>query len=99
MAGNYSYPIHSGWSDSEIATVINFLRAVEDAYETGVERQTVLERYRAFKQIVNSKAEEKAVGREFEAASGYSLYRVVKLAQNSTAKKIKMAKEDRRGRY
>lgn len=93
MASNYFYPIHDGWSDSEIATVINFLNAVEEAYEGGVDRQKVLNRYKAFKQIVNSKSEEKTVGREFEKSSGYSLYQVLKTAQTSHDKKIKMLKE------
>lgn len=90
MSSNYSYPIHDGWTDSEIATVINFLRTVEDAYEIGVDKGKVLKAYQAFKGIVNSKAEEKTVGREFEQASGYSLYRVVKAAKSSTKKKLKM---------
>ena len=50
-----------------------------------------MKRYRAFKQIVNSKAEEKQIGRDFERNSGYVLYQVVKAAQDSDAKKIKMA--------
>lgn len=100
MASNYSYPIHDGWNDDEIATVISFLNAVEAAYEGGVSRQQVLTRYKAFKQIVNSKAEEKTVGREFEKSSGYSLYQVVKRAKNSEDKRLKMSKEGhKRGRY
>ena len=47
-------------------TVIAMLRAVEDAYEVGINRQELLKRYWAFKQIVNSKAEEKQIGRDFE---------------------------------
>lgn len=88
---NYSYPLNPGWSTAEMETVIAMLRAVEDAYEVGINRAELLKRYRAFKQIVNSKAEEKQIGRDFERDSGYVLYRVVKAAQDSDAKKIKMA--------
>ena len=88
---NYSYPLNPSWSITEMETVIAMLRAVEDAYEVGINREELLKRYRAFKQIVNSKAEEKQIGRDFERNSGYVLYQVVKAAQDSDAKKIKMA--------
>ena len=88
---NYSYPLNPSWSTAEMETVIAMLRAVEDAYEVGINREELLKRYRAFKQIVNSKAEEKQIGRDFERESGYVLYRVVKQAQGSDARIIKMA--------
>lgn len=87
---NYSYPLNPNWTTTEMTTVIALLRAVEDAYEVGVNREKLLECYRSFKKIVNSKAEEKQIGRDFEKESGYVLYRVVKQAQNSDAKTIKM---------
>lgn len=87
---NYSYPLNPSWSTAEMETVIAMLRAVEDAYEVGISREELLKRYRAFKQIVNSKAEEKQIGRDFEHESGYVLYRVVKQAQGSDARTIKM---------
>lgn len=88
---NYSYPLNPSWSTAEMETVIAMLRAVEDAYEVGINREELLKRYRAFKQIVNSKAEEKQIGRDFERESGYVLYRVVKQAQGSDTRIIKMA--------
>lgn len=88
---NYSYPLNPSWSTAEMETVIAMLRAVEDAYEMGINRQELLKRYCAFKQIVNSKAEEKQIGRDFERESGYVLYRVVKQARESDARTIKMA--------
>ena len=88
---NYSYPLNPSWSTAEMETVIAMLRAVEDAYEVGINREELLKRYRAFKQIVNSKAEEKQIGRDFERESGYVLYRVVNQAQGSDARIIKMA--------
>lgn len=88
---SYSYPLNPDWSTQEMETVIAMLRAVEDAYEVGIKRELVLKRYRAFKQIVTSKAEEKQIGRDFEKESGYVLYQVVKQAQTSSAKTIKMA--------
>lgn len=87
---NYSYPLDPEWSQKEIELVIAMYRVVEDAYEIGVNRQRVLAAYREFKTIVNAKSEEKRLGRAFEKVSGYSLYKVVKTAQNTNKKKIKM---------
>ena len=87
---NYSYPLDPSWTTKEMETVIAMFRAVEDAYEVGIDRDKILDCYRAFKQVVPSMAEEKQLGREFEKNSGYVLYRVVKAAQESTDKRIKM---------
>lgn len=90
---NYSYPLNPSWSITEMETVIAMLRAVEDAYEVGINREELLKRYRSFKEVVNSKAEEKQIGRDFERESGYVLYRAVKAAQEGDTKRIKMAGE------
>jgi len=54
---------------------------IEQAYEKGIKREDMLEKYRRFKQIVPSKAEEKTLFREFEEVSGYASYPVVKQAR------------------
>lgn len=87
---NYRYPLDPSWSTAELTTVIAMWRVVEDAYETGVVRQRVLDAYREFKRVVPTPAGEKRLGREFERVSGYQLYQVVKLARESAAKQIKM---------
>lgn len=87
---NYSYPLDPSWTTKEMEQVIAMFRAVEDAYEVGIDRSKVLDCYRTFKQVVPSKAEEKQLGLEFEKSSGYVLYQVVKAAQESSDKKIKM---------
>lgn len=87
---NYSYPIDESWDTKELETIIAMFRQVEDAYEVGTNRQKVLQAYREFKKVVLAKSEEKRLGREFEKTSGYVMYRVVKKAQESKAKRIKM---------
>lgn len=87
---NYSYPIDPEWSREEMITVINFLNLVEQANESGVETQAFLEGYQKFKQVICSIGEEKRIGREFEAASGYSLYRTVQAAKKEAKKRLKM---------
>jgi len=77
----YSYPILPDWSTEEIVDVIKFFEGVEQAYEKGIKREDMLARYRRFKEIVPSQSEEKSVFREFEEASDYISYHVVKKAK------------------
>ena len=61
-----------------------------NAYEIGIDRQTLLDAYAAFKTVVPSKSEEKQIGREFESTSGYSIYKTVKLARQTESHHLKM---------
>ncbi len=90
--GNYSYPIDPSWTTTELETVIGLLNNVEAAYESGVARSTLLKSYREFKKIVPAKSEEKQLGRNFYAVSGYQLYDVIKAAQNSKQNIIRLAR-------
>lgn len=89
---NYEYPIELDWTYDEMDQVIQLWRAVELAYETGINREEFLTRYRGFKEIVPAKGEEKHYAREFEKLSGYSLYHAVKAARDSDKPKIKLEK-------
>lgn len=77
----YSYPISNDWSVEEIIAVIEFFEGIEVAYEKGIGRDEMLAKYRRFKEIVPSKAEEKTLFKEFQEVSGYESYPVVKLAR------------------
>lgn len=77
---DYNYPLRVDWSTEEIIAVTEFYTVIEKAYETGVKRNDVLVAYENFKKIVPSKAEEKTLFREFEQASGYKSYPIVKAA-------------------
>lgn len=78
---DYSYPLSSDWTTNEIIDVTAFYDVIEKSYEDGIERSDVIKAYREFKVIVPSKSEEKTLFKEFEKASGYSSYQIVKLAQ------------------
>ena len=78
---DYSYPLRSDWSTNEIISVSAFYDVIEKGYENGVKREVVISAYREFKTIVPSKSEEKTLFQEFEEASGYSSYQIVKAAQ------------------
>ncbi|BAK17569.1 UPF0223 family protein [Solibacillus sp. FSL W7-1472] len=77
----YSYPLSTDWSTDEMVDVVRFFEVVEMAYEKGAKRELVMARYKRFKEIVPSQAEEKTIFREFEQASSYVPYRIVKLAK------------------
>jgi len=82
---SYSYPLSKDWSTDEIIGVVQFFEVIEKAYETGVKREELMERYRKFKEIVPSMAEEKSYFREFEKESGLVSYPIIKKMKETTA--------------
>lgn len=95
MKPNYQYPLDMDWSKADIVAVTTFYALVEDAYEKGVDRDNLLAAYRGFKTVVPDKMTEKQLGREFEQASGYSLYQVVKAARSGETQRIRIKGERR----
>ena len=93
MNKNYRYPLDISWSTEELASVLSFLNDVEQAYEAKIAAEKILASYQLFKKIVPSKAEEKRIGREFEIASGYSLYRTVQAAKQKEKGMFSLGKE------
>ncbi|GLO65861.1 UPF0223 family protein [Oceanobacillus kimchii] len=87
---SYQYPMDETWSTEEIIDVVNFFSLIEKAYEKQVDREEVLALYRRFKQIVPSKSEEKKLFSQFQEASGYSSYHVVKQARETNGSSIRM---------
>jgi len=75
---DYSYPFSIDWTTQEIVDVVEFFQAIENAYEKGIKREELMEKYRKFKKVVPSMAEEKTYFRDFEEQSGYVSYQVVK---------------------
>ncbi|BAC13375.1 UPF0223 family protein [Oceanobacillus iheyensis] len=87
---SYQYPMDETWSTEEIIDVVNFFSLIEKAYEKQVDREEILALYRRFKQIVPSKSEEKKLFTQFQEASGYSSYHVVKKARETNESNIRM---------
>ncbi len=77
----YNYPLSHHWTTEEIIDVVAFFQAVEKAYETQITRENFMSAYKAFKTVVPSMAEEKTIFKEFEEASGFNSYRIVKKAK------------------
>lgn len=85
---DYQYPMDLDWSTEEIVDVITFFEAVEKAYESKIEKEEFMNKYRRFKEIVPGKADEKRYTDEFESASKYSAYQVIKKAKALTDKDL-----------
>lgn len=77
----YDYPLDPDWSTEEIIDVVELYNAVEKAYEEGISSKEFMEHYRTFTSIADSKALQKQLDKAFEEASGYSIYKVFKHAQ------------------
>ena len=81
MKVEYNYPLSHHWTTEEIIDVVAFFQAVEKAYEAQITRENFMAAYKAFKKVVPSMAEEKTIFKEFEEASGFNSYRIVKKAK------------------
>ena len=75
---DYEYPLDINWSVNELVKVMNLYQAVEKAYEEGIEKKELLNAYKEFKTVVNSKSEEKQLDKAFFKISGYSIYQTIK---------------------
>lgn len=85
-----NYPINPDWTTDELIEVVEFYNQVALANEGGVDRESFLDAYRSFKQIVTSKSEEKQLSAVHDEQTGYSTYRTVQTALKSNAKIIKL---------
>ncbi len=84
----YDYPLDYTWSVEEITDVINLYVAVEQAYEQGIDSAKLMDCYRKYTAIVDSLMAQKQYDKEFEAASGYSIYRTIEKAKEATFVKM-----------
>ncbi|EPM6975967.1 UPF0223 family protein [Enterococcus faecalis] len=87
---DYQYPLDLDWTTEEMVIVTNMWTAVEQANETGLPVDKFLTTYQQFKTVVKSIGEEKRLGREFENASEYSLYRTLQQAKKQGSGKLKL---------
>ena len=86
----YQYPLDLDWTTEEMVIVMKMWEDLETANENGIANDQFLKTYQNFKTVIKSIGEEKRLGREFEKASGYSLYRTVQEAKKNTKKILKI---------
>lgn len=85
---NYEYPFDSDWTTEEIIDVISFYNCIEKAYEDGIDKDELMQGYRLFKNVVDSKSMEKQIDKQFKEVSGYSIYETMKKAKESVFVKM-----------
>lgn len=78
MDNEYSYPIDVDWTTDEVIDVVQFYEAVEMGFDKGIKKEILADKYRQFKNVVPSKAEEKTQFREFEKSSGFQPFQLIK---------------------
>ena len=88
MNNEYTYPLDYDWNTEEILHVMSFYQAVEIGYEEGVLAGKFEEAYHDFKEIVPSKSEEKKMFKEYEKASGYVPYKLIKQLKDAEPRDI-----------
>lgn len=87
---NFAYPINDAWTMEETILVVEYLAAVEKAYEKGIDAKDFEKHYKAFKSVVTSIAEEKRIDKAFQQASGYSLYKANQALKTQGQKLIRL---------
>ncbi|SFP02588.1 UPF0223 family protein [Salibacterium halotolerans] len=85
MEEEYPMPFSLEWTKEEIIDVMEFFQVIEEAYEKPVRKETVLAKYRRFKQIVPSKSEEKQYFRDFDEKAAVSCWKTVQQAEKQEA--------------
>ncbi|MCH4171057.1 MAG: UPF0223 family protein [Lactobacillus sp.] len=85
---NYTYPLDTDWSTAEIVQVVDFYNAIEQVFEKGINKVELMDKYQAFKKIVPSKMQEKQLDKQFNAASGYSIYQAMQAARAATGTQV-----------
>lgn len=83
MDQEYSYPLDIDWSTDEVVDVAAFYEAVETGYTHGIKAYDLKNKYRRFKEIVPSKAEEKTLFKQFENSSGYVPFKLTRQLKDS----------------
>ncbi|WP_040227907.1 UPF0223 family protein [Bhargavaea cecembensis] len=84
----YSYPLQLDWTTEEIIDAVKFFEAIEKAYEKGIRRDELQAAYRRFKEIEPSKSGEKKIFGEFEEASGYAAWPVIRQLKDAPDDRI-----------
>lgn len=75
----YTYPIdYDLYTTEEIIIIVDFLSWIEEANTRKVDPIVLSKKHQDFRKVVNSIAMEKQIDRDFEKASGISIYQTIK---------------------
>ncbi len=87
---NYHYPLDDEWSKQEVIDVVNFFLLWSRRMRNRSRGRMCLLLIRSSSVLSLPKVRKKTYFREFEQASGYAAFPVVKKARNSDQKNIRM---------
>ncbi|GKS80318.1 hypothetical protein LPAF129_00030 [Ligilactobacillus pabuli] len=84
----YEYPLMPEWDISAVILATDFYQAVEQFYDSGIERADFLSKYQLFRELEPAKMIQKQLDQRFQAVSGYSIYQAVQYANQHETKFI-----------
>lgn len=88
MKENYVYPLFDDWTTDEIIIMVDFFAAVEKVYTTGIKPSEFAHHLDAYRQVEPSKMRQKQLDRQFQAASGLSIYQAIKAYEGQQSNKL-----------
>lgn len=75
----YSYPIdYDQFTTEEIVVIVEFLALIEEANTKRLDPHVLSSHHAKFRKVVNSLSLEKQIDRQFQKASGFSIYKTLK---------------------
>jgi uncharacterized protein YktA (UPF0223 family) len=75
----YSYPIDFDlYTQDEAIFLIEFLALIEDANNKKIDHLVLVEKYKKYRNIINSISTEKQLDKDFEKLSGFSIFKTMK---------------------
>jgi len=75
----YTYPIdYDLYTTEEIIIIVDFLSWIEEASKRKVDPIILSKKHVDYRKVINSIAMEKQIDRDFEKASGISIYKTLK---------------------
>jgi len=81
----YEYPLDADWTMEEIIIVMDFYTAIEEAYESSIKKEKLIDLYKEFKKIVDTQSFEKKIVKDFYKVSGYSIFKVMKKTKDDSS--------------
>jgi len=81
----YQYPLDADWTMEEIIIVMDFYTAIEEAYESSIKKEKLIDLYKEFKKIVDTQSFEKKIDKDFYKVSGYSIFQVMKKTKDDSS--------------
>ncbi|MCP0886464.1 UPF0223 family protein [Ligilactobacillus sp. WILCCON 0076] len=90
LRADVSYPLLPEWTTEEIIKVSNFYAMVEKANTSSVLKQEFINQYKDYCKVVPAIMTRKQLDRQFEEATGFSIYKTTKAIEMCPDTKFKV---------